>query len=169
MPIAVIGVVLLAMPHASLVGHVPQTNWSNMDSRLSLRAQQTILANEWWCAQPEPGRNASLACRRYTLRRLYAASAESQARTEVRMQISEMVMDASEATLSAMRVDVNSSLPLAYLVVRSPCVSFRCAWLRLLLELLPLPAHQYLIRGLAAICHAPPLEGAAAGARRAAR
>ena len=52
---------------------------------------------------------------------------------------------------------------------RSSCVSFRCAWLRLLLELLPLPAHQYLIRGLAAICHAPPLEGAAAGARRAAR
>lgn len=110
MPIAVIGVVLLAMPHASLVGHVPQTNWSNMDSRLSLRAQQTILANEWWCAQPEPGRNASLACRRYTLRRLYAASAESQARTEVRMQISEMVMDASEATLSAMRSDTKEML-----------------------------------------------------------
>jgi len=74
---AVIGVVLLAMPHASLVAHVPQTNWSNMDSRLSLRAQQTIIANEWWCAQPEPGRNASLACRRHTLRRLYAGGALS--------------------------------------------------------------------------------------------
>ncbi len=107
---SMVGVALLAMPQAPLVAHA-QTNRSNTDGHNKTpRAQQTILANEWWCAQPEPGRNTSLACRRHKLQQLYAASAESPERTEVRKQLSTLLSGAGEAALSAMRADTKEML-----------------------------------------------------------
>ena len=69
------------------------------------RAQQIVLANEWWCTQEEPGRGVSLACRRHALQQHYASTADGPERKAVHQQLSALLLEADGVARERLHAD----------------------------------------------------------------
>jgi len=66
----------------------------------SLRAQQIVRANEWWCTQSDPSRNASLGCRRHALQQQHAVAKSDDDRSMIMKHLN-VLLKANEHSLHA--------------------------------------------------------------------
>ena len=105
---------LLVVSCSGKLAHVLQNrtqlfpkNHTSRHRRLT-RAEQTVAANEWWCARPE--RHGSLRCRRHQLQRKHQQATDATVRDAAAHELRDLLESAPTLALASMQEETETML-----------------------------------------------------------
>ena len=94
------------LAHVTLTAN--QTNGRRLSNKSPSRAEQTVAANEWWCAFQDKA--DGLSCRRHRLQQRHRLAADDDERETIRSELTSLLETAGQAARAVLQEETRAML-----------------------------------------------------------